>query len=979
MLHASADEITQQWVRNKSDKHAIQEGCWFDIVAGAWTVWWIERYCKLYEGEHAGEPALMRCGNPELDVAIHNDWEDEHGNPGPGQVKSIERAHKYMEWLKTEPEYVDWQYDCTMSVFGWQRYSERYKRPIRRFNESSIWIPKKQKKMLCLNTKVPTVDGWKTMGTLEPGDVLFDKTGAITRVIACHPVDLKPESYLVTFTNGQTVKACGDHLWETETLIIPKAKQNLGANQWTGGSREYCGSTTTRNGRKMGQYTSGVFSTDEIRETLKTSQGALSHRIRLHDGIDTPEKKFDLPPYFLGLWLGDGDSDCSRLTASDDDMKFYQPILESYGFVVTSQGKLRYGISGQKKRSQKTTPAAYLRKLGLFNNKHVPERYLWGSRNQRLELLQGLMDSDGCISKDGKCLTFLSTKQHLTEQVAKLLSSLGIKWSISKKRSKSQYGFECDSWQVQFHAFVDDHPAFKLPRKLERMRKRGQKTSTRSRYVHIKSIEPIEPVSMRCITVDSPSGTYLVGETMVATHNTPTNAAWSLYLTCGDGEQGGKTFGGAKDGNQAKIAADHAINMVEQSEELMAECKINKNESKIVHLESRSFYKPLSSNDSRHKDAKEGINGNIAIDETHVVDREFIEIISRAGISRSEPLLFDFSTAGKNPDGYGKERQDYVREVISGEKKNTRLFGRIYEVPQDTKDEDIKADPLKFGKMANPAWGHTANEDEFLADFEKSCRSVSAFAKFKMYRLNIWQHGASTWLQSDDWTKNAKDYSIEDFYGERVWLSLDMSKTQDMTSLAAMFKDDEEEPNYYQYPFVFLPKAYAIKHEKDVPMFMDWEKSGHLELIKGRIIRQKFIEEKMVWLDDKFDVQCLVYDTKFAVELVDFAEELGWECIPMEQNIGHYAKPTQTYEDLLADGRMRHPNHPVLDWQSRHCQVREDSKELKMPVKPDKKGFKKVDAIQGMVMALVGAVNEAGSGNRAGECYEDENFNWMSG
>lgn len=606
MLHASADEITQQWVRNKSDKHAIQEGCWFDIVAGAWTVWWIERYCKLYEGEHAGEPALMRCGNPELDVAIHDDWEDEHGNPGPGQVKSIERAHKYMEWLKTEPEYVDWQYDCTMSVFGWQRYSERYKRPIRRFNESSIWIPKKQKK-------------------------------------------------------------------------------------------------------------------------------------------------------------------------------------------------------------------------------------------------------------------------------------------------------------------------------------------------------------------------------------TPTNAAWSLYLTCGDGEQGGKTFGGAKDGNQAKIAADHAINMVEQSEELMAECKINKNESKIVHLESRSFYKPLSSNDSRHKDAKEGINGNIAIDETHVVDREFIEIISRAGISRSEPLLFDFSTAGKNPDGYGKERQDYVREVISGEKKNTRLFGRIYEVPQDTKDEDIKADPLKFGKMANPAWGHTANEDEFLADFEKSCRSVLAFAKFKMYRLNIWQHGASTWLQSDDWTKNAKDYSIEDFYGERVWLSLDMSKTQDMTSLAAMFKDDEEEPNYYQYPFVFLPKAYAIKHEKDVPMFMDWEKSGHLELIKGRIIRQKFIQEKMVWLDENFDVQCLVYDTKFAIELVDFAEELGWECIPMEQNIGHYAKPTQTYEDLLADGRMRHPNHPVLDWQSRHCQVREDSKELKMPVKPDKKGFKKVDAIQGMVMALVGAVNEAGSGNRAGECYEDENFNWMSG
>jgi phage terminase large subunit-like protein len=147
---------------------------------------------------------------------------------------------------------------------------------------------------------------------------------------------------------------------------------------------------------------------------------------------------------------------------------------------------------------------------------------------------------------------------------------------------------------------------------------------------------------------------------------TPTEASWGLYLLAGDGEQGQKVFLGAKDGTQAAIAADHAIAMVEASDELSAECKVNKNLRRITYGPTKSWMQPLSSSDSASQKAKEGLNGSMLVDEIHVVDEGFMQRTKRMGISRSEPLIAQFSTAGMNPEGYGKGQWDYaVRDIGS--------------------------------------------------------------------------------------------------------------------------------------------------------------------------------------------------------------------------------------------------------------------------------------------------------------------------
>jgi len=193
----------------------------------------------------------------------------------------------------------------------------------------------------------------------------------------------------------------------------------------------------------------------------------------------------------------------------------------------------------------------------------------------------------------------------------------------------------------------------------------------------------------------------------------PTLAALSFLLFCGDGEPGQKVFHAAKDGRQVREnISKHALEMLRQSPELEEECKPNLSTLQITHLPSRSVMVPLSSSNQRTKESKEGLNGTVCIDETHVVDRDFVNRLTRAGISRREPFHLEVSTAGNNPDSYGKERFDYAAKVLAGEFENQELFAAIYAAPQDLTDAELDADPDKYGRQANPAWGHTVDPED---------------------------------------------------------------------------------------------------------------------------------------------------------------------------------------------------------------------------------------------------------------------------
>lgn len=468
----------------------------------------------------------------------------------------------------------------------------------------------------------------------------------------------------------------------------------------------------------------------------------------------------------------------------------------------------------------------------------------------------------------------------------------------------------------------------------------------------------------------------------------PTLAAWGLYLFAGDGEPGQKVFLAAKDGTQARgIAGKHAIEMAMSSPKLMQECSINMSLLQITHEPSRSIILPLSSGSIRSKEAKQGLNGCVLIDEVHVVDRDFVTQINRAGISRSEPLMIEVTTAGNNPDSYGYEREEYARSVLDGKAENHHLFVALYEAPQTLSNADLASDPVKYGKMANPAWGHTVVEEEFLNDYATSKATPAKLADFKMYRLDIWQHTANPWLRKEDWDNGLCQYGEDDLAGQACAGGWDLGSTDDMTALALVFpsdlaawfspavvqadegKNDDEESGIVRRSDIpakvllwyWMPEGAVEKLADKVPQVIEWVRDGWIVKTPGNAIDYAAVEDDVATIVKRFDLCMLAYDERFAgasVQRVQAARKMSDDrLLKFRQSMASYTGPTAHFERLVLAGKLHHNGNPVTDWQISHVHIATGMNECRQPVKPGSAGdYRKIDGVVAMVMGLDGAV-----------------------
>lgn len=433
----------------------------------------------------------------------------------------------------------------------------------------------------------------------------------------------------------------------------------------------------------------------------------------------------------------------------------------------------------------------------------------------------------------------------------------------------------------------------------------------------------------------------------------PTLAAFALYLGIGDGEPGQKVFLCAKDGKQAKeIAGRHAIEMAKAAPELVGECEFSANEGRILHRPTASIIQPLSSGQSNTQKAKEGINGSVIVDETHVVDREFIKRVARAGISRSEPLHAEFSTAGHDPLSYGKARWDYGLKVEAGEKVDEQFFFASYHAPQDLTDDEFAADPIRFGRIANPAWGHTVGAEEFLGDYNESKESATSLIDFRVYRLNIWATAAATWLRPSDWAGCYEAFTAEELAGLRCCAGFDLAKILDFTALTLVFPDPKVDGLYRQLPFFWLPEKTAHERAEKAP-YLDWAKAGHVRLTPGDVCDYELIVADVGAILKQFEVLEMAFDPWNAEATTQQLHQVyGVARHEFPQTMPRLTEATKEYERLVRSGNLRHNGHPVLTWQAGHVRVKGDLSGNKRPVKPEHGDLRTIDGIIAGVMAL---------------------------
>lgn len=170
---------------------------------------------------------------------------------------------------------------------------------------------------------------------------------------------------------------------------------------------------------------------------------------RLHKqyrvAVDYPERPLEsfLDPYYVGLWVGDGSMNSTGITTLDEEVYDYLVgLAEEYKCKLSAKKSTKrcptYSLVTD--RGQPNHVLNELKSLGMHkqSEKIIPESYLRGSRETRLKLLAGLVDSDG--SYYNNCFDFVTKYEKLADQVQELARSLGL-WAHYKECEKSsQYG-----------------------------------------------------------------------------------------------------------------------------------------------------------------------------------------------------------------------------------------------------------------------------------------------------------------------------------------------------------------------------------------------------------------------------------------------------------------------------------------------------------------------------------------------------------
>lgn len=371
-------------------------------------------------------------------------------------------------------------------------------------------------KLLCVHTKIPTLEGWKEMGDLRLGDTVFDENGCPTRVTWLSDVQMPDVAYRLHFSDGTTLDACSEHQWVTWThaerkayLRSPYEDTSRFPDDWVNWKLKRRSANKTEAAQPRIRLTQELFETQSYGK-----RSDANHCIPQTRPLQLPHAELPVPPYLLGLWLADGNSDAATITKHQDDLPFLRQQIEAEGFQTSIRSdEQQFGIL-------KALPA--LRNANVLNNKHIPAIYLRASVEQRLALLQGLLDGDGYVGTNNYC-EFSNTNPALVQGVYELLMSLGMR-ATRKKKIPTLNGVPYT--EVELLKFIPTLPVFRLPRKANRLRF-DRTQGLRRHHRMIEKIERIESKPMRCISVDSPNSLYLAGEAMIPTHNTETIVQWA--------------------------------------------------------------------------------------------------------------------------------------------------------------------------------------------------------------------------------------------------------------------------------------------------------------------------------------------------------------------------------------------------------------------------------------------------------------------
>ena len=354
-------------------------------------------------------------------------------------------------------------------------------------------------------TPVLTSNGFCEVKDLKIGNEIYGLNGELTRVEGVFHRGHQ-DCYRVTTSDCAELIVDSDHLW-----MVRKSTGRKPTREW------------------QLKHTEQLLS--------KTRWDLPSRPVVQYSPADLP-----IDPYFIGCLIGDGGLTQRSVTLTSTDpqlVKDCQAAAKAIGSEMVekkvSEGKPKIEYRFRKIKSFKSNPLVNaLDELGLqgktSHDKFVPEIYMQASKQQRLELIRGLMDTDGtaAVHPNGTGQRSYSTvSKQLAEDVIRLLRSIGMMAVLKKKKGLYQ-GKRHYSWRVSIRTGGDS--LFRLTRK-KKLEEQGMKKG-RGMHLIIRKVEPVGIFKTVCIKVAAEDGMFLAGEGLIPTHNTfPAGAEFAMHLT----------------------------------------------------------------------------------------------------------------------------------------------------------------------------------------------------------------------------------------------------------------------------------------------------------------------------------------------------------------------------------------------------------------------------------------------------------------
>lgn len=338
---------------------------------------------------------------------------------------------------------------------------------------------------------VYTPNGIKSWGDIKVGDTLFDEKGNTTKVINI-PFDDECDIYEITLRDGRKVRASDNHLWSIDF-----------------------------HSRKERQ----LMTTKELFDSYKRKRKVSSRNpsgieyvcsIPANKGVDFLERETKIDPYTFGLLLGDG---CFRhsscyYTCQDSDFSIISKLIP-YKYTKWQSGKYAY-------RLHIANWNKILDEYGLNNkkseDKFIPDEYKYNSRAVRLNILKGLIDSDGFVGKHNIYQITIASKR-LADDILFISRSLGYNSSYTKQKAgykvNGEYKQCLDVYTVTIHTL---DILSNLPRKQKTIIIHNGYSTNKIERTRIIDVKYVGREKAKCVTVDNSTGLYLIND-FIITHN----------------------------------------------------------------------------------------------------------------------------------------------------------------------------------------------------------------------------------------------------------------------------------------------------------------------------------------------------------------------------------------------------------------------------------------------------------------------------